>query len=168
MAAPATLQVMGATFSIVAANLTVTAAKTLIFLRPGTTRPLELLRVEVSHSGAATSAPQRVQIVSQVTAFPTLTSFTPLPFDGLSTSVITGGTAGAAGTCGINASAEGAGAKTVLYDAAFNAPIGWAWVPGPADSIILPTSWASGIGIYLASTPTTTTGWHATLLYREV
>src|SRR2546428_6476506 len=104
-------------------------AVTLVFINPGTGQSLEMLRCWASQSANATSAQQRVQTNTQVTAFPTLTSTTPGKLK-LSdpASVITGATNGAAGTCGTNASAEGAGTKTVLHNDAFNVLNGHLWV----------------------------------------
>src|SRR4051812_3701814 len=104
-------------YIVPATNITVAnAAVTLIFVNPGTTATLEFLRAWASQAANATSAQQRIQINSQVTAFPTLTSQAPVADSGIDqASKITGGTAGAAGTSGINASAEGAGGKTVIY-----------------------------------------------------
>ena len=156
------------TFAIVADNITVSGAQVMAFIRPNTSASLEILRVEVSNSGSATSTQARVQLITQVSAFPTLTAATPIPFKLGETGTISGGTAGAAGTAGINASDNGAGTKTVLYAAGFNAPIGWAWVSGPDDRILLPASAASGFAVYMPATPTTTTGWHCMVVYREL
>src|ERR1700691_2076654 len=111
-------------FSLSAAGITVAGATTLLFVNPaGAPNPnLEFLRFWVGQTANATSAQQRVQLETQVTAFPTLTSAAPKnrkPSDP-NASVITGGTGGAAGTSGINASAEGAGSKTAQFDDAFN------------------------------------------------
>lgn len=160
---------MGSTYSVSANNVTLGGAVTVVFIRPNTTRSIEILRVEVSQSGSATSAQVRVNLVTQVSGFPTLTSATPIPLDdGAATCSISGGTSGAAGTAGINASSEGAGAKTVIHAAAFNAPIGWAWVAGPEDRIVLTASSASGFGVYIPSAPSSLSGWHCTVVFREL
>lgn len=144
-------------------------AVTLIFINPGTTASIEILRCWVSQSANATSAQQRVQLVTQVTAFPTLTSTTPGKTKLLDpASAITGGTAGAAGTCGTNASAEGAGTKTVLANDAFNVLNGWLWVPTPAETYIMNASAASGFGLHLPVAPATLTNWSCGLVYREL
>src|SRR4051812_3899338 len=106
-------------FSISAAGVTVAGATTLVFVNPAAAvNPnLEFLRFWVGQSANATSAQQRIQLETQVTAFPTLPSAPPVklkPADP-NASVITGGTAGAAGTAGTNASAEGAGSKTAVW-----------------------------------------------------
>src|SRR5258706_14139261 len=89
-------------------------AVTLVFINPGTGQSIEMLRAWASQSANATSAQQRVQTNTQVAAFPTLTSTTPGKLK-LSdqASVIVGATDGSAGKSGTNASAEGAGSKTV-------------------------------------------------------
>ena len=143
-------------------------AVTLVFVNPGVDATLEFLRAWVSQAANATSAQQRVQINSQVTAFPTLTSQDPektTELDGVST--IVGGVAGAAGTSGINASAEGAGAKTVLMPDAFNVLNGWLWVATPGETILHSASLASGIGLHFPAAPGTLTNWNAGLVFAE-
>jgi hypothetical protein len=155
---------------VVATNITLAnQAVTLAWINPGTTASLEILRVSVSQSSSTTSAQQRIQLNTQVTAFPTLTTFTPVKTStGDGASVITGGTSGAAGTCGINASAEGAGAKTVLYPDVFNILNGWLWLPTPEERIILPAGSSSGFGVHLPAAPSSLSGWNAVIVYREI
>lgn len=157
-------------YAISSGGITVAGATTLIFINPGVTMALEIIRLWIAQSANATSAQQRVQLVTQVTAFPTLTSFTPAKLkrnDPIS--AIVGGTAGAAGTCGINASAEGAGAKTVIWESAFNVVNGFLWVPASdKESIIMPASSASGFGLFLPVAPGTLTNWAFGLIYREL
>src|SRR6266705_1092260 len=105
-------------FSVGGDGLTVVnAVVTLVFVNPpaAPSTNLEFLRMWASQQGSAVSAQQRIQVETQVTAFPTLVSATPraLKHGDATASIISGGTTGAAGTGGINASAEGAGAKTV-------------------------------------------------------
>jgi hypothetical protein len=60
--------------------------------------------------GQRDQRPAEVALRTQVTAFPTLTGATPRKLKFLDPiSQITGGTAGAAGTSGVNASVAGAG-----------------------------------------------------------
>jgi len=142
---------MSMQYSVVGNGVTPTAAAcTLAFINPGASRSLAFLRAWAGQAVNATSAQQRIQLNTQVTAFPTLTTFTPLPTT-LSdpASVITGGTAGAAGTAGINATAEGAGGKTVIYPDAFNVLNGWLWIPTPKDVIVLNASAAQGFGLHV-------------------
>jgi hypothetical protein len=145
------------------------AVVTLAFINPSATIGFEILRCWIGQSANATSAQQRVQLVTQVTAFPTVTSTTPSklkladPVSG-----ITGGTAGAAGTAGTNASAEGAGAKTVLLNDAFNVLNGWTWIPTPEERIALNAGAASGFGLYLPVAALTLTNWSFGVIYREL
>ena len=144
-------------------------AVTLVFINPGTTQSIEMLRCWVSQSANATSAQQRVQLVTQVTAFPTLTSTTPSKLKLIDpVSVIAGGTAGAAGTSGTNASAEGAGAKTIIWQDAFNVLNGWLWVPTPPETIIMNASAASGFGLHLPVAPATLTNWSFGVAFKEL
>jgi hypothetical protein len=148
-------------YSVSVGGVTPTAAAvTLAFVNPGTSRSLEFLRAWAGQSVNATSAQQRVQLNTQVTAFPTLTSTAPVPHTlSDAASVITGGTAGAAGTSGTNASAEGGGAKTIIYNDTFNVLNGWLWVPTPRDTIILNASAASGFGLHFPATPSPAGAW---------
>ena len=144
-------------------------AVTLNFINPGTTQSIEILRCWIGQTANATSAQQRVQMVTQVTAFPTLTSTTPGRLKLIDpVSVIAGGTAGAAGTCGTNASAEGAGSKTVLFNDAFNVLNGWLWVPTPPETVVMNASAASGFGLHLPVAPATLTNWSWGTVYREL
>jgi hypothetical protein len=148
---------------------TVSAVVTLAFINPGTTASLEILRVWATQSGTATSAQQRVQTNTQVTAFPTLTAKTPGKLK-LSdpVSLITGGTAGAAGTAGVNASAEGGGAKTTIHEDNFNILNGWLWVATPPETVIMNAGAASGFGVHLPAAPGNTAGWATGIIYREL
>ena len=146
-------------------------AVTLAFLNPaaGPGPSIEILRVWISQSANATSAQQRVQLVTQVTAFPTLTSQAPKTLKlGDPASSITGGTAGAAGTSGINASAEGAGTKTARIEDSFNVLNGYLWLPGPSETIILQAGSASGFGVFLPVAPATLTNWAFGVTFREI
>jgi hypothetical protein len=157
-------------YTIPAANITLAnQAVTLIFANPGTTVSLRLLRAWVSQAANATSNQQRVQLNTQVTAFPTLVSQTPSKTTSIDqASQITGGTAGAAGTCGINASAEGAGAKTVIIPDAFNVLNGYLWVPTPTEVFNLPAGSSAGGGLHFPSAPTALTNWNAGFTLEEV
>lgn len=161
---------MRGTYIVGGENITVAnAAVTLVFINPGTTASLRILRAWVSQHANATSAQVRIQLNTQVTAFPTLTAATPrktAPLD--QASVITGGTAGAAGTAGINASAEGAGAKTLIYGDAFNALNGWLWVPTPSEVIVMSAGGAAGFGLHFPAAPATLSGWNFGVEFEEV
>jgi hypothetical protein len=147
-------------------------AVTLVFVNPAAAPSvnLEFLRMWASQQGSATSAQQRIQVETQVTAFPTLVSATPKklkPADP-NASVITGGTAGAAGTSGINASAEGAGTKTVLWGDNFNVLNGYLWVATPPETVVMPAGYASGLGLFLPAAAASLSNWGAGMNFREV
>lgn len=161
---------MSREYALVATNITLAnAAVTLAFLNPPATGSIEILRAWASQSSSTTSGMQRVQLNTQVTAFPTLVSATPIKLKtGDPASLITGGTAGAAGTSGINASAEGAGAKTVQYPDVFNILNGWLWVPTPEERIIVNAGGGAGFGIHFPAAATVLSGWNAGIIFREL
>lgn len=144
-------------------------AVTLVFVNPAATCGFEVLRASAGQTGTATSAQQRVQFNTQVTAFPTLVSATPAKTKfGDPASAITGGTAGAAGTAGINASAEGAGSKTVVQNDTFNNLNGYLWVPTPRELYSMGAGISSGFGFHLPVAPGTLTNWQFALTYGEL
>jgi len=144
-------------------------AVTLVFTNPSATVGFDVLRCWVGQSAGPTSAQQRVQLVSQITAFPTLTSATPSKVRfGDPVSGIVGGAAGAAGTAGVNASAEGAGTKVVILNDAFNVVNGWVWVPTPDERLVFGGGIASGFGLHLPVAPATLTNWAFGVTYREI
>ena len=159
-------------FSISAGGVTVVGATTMIYISAAAAPSvnLEFLRYWVGQSANATSAQQRVQLATKASVFPTVTSATPVklkPADP-NASVITGGTAGAQGTAGTNASAEGAGTQTIVWDDAFNVLNGWLHVPTPAETRVIPAGYASGYELYFPVTPGTTTNWAFGTIFREV
>ena len=165
---------MSRAYNISAANVTVANSNpvTAIFLQAPSAAPivvLDILRATCSFGTNATSAQQRIQLNTQTSTFPTLVSATPVPLSSSDpASKIIGGTAGAAGTCGINASAEGGGTKVVVYPDAFNVLNGWLWVPTPYEVITLSAqSTAVGFGLVFPAAPSTLTGWNFNLVYQE-
>lgn len=159
-------------FSISSGGVTVVGATTLISIFPAAAPSvnLEFLRYWVGQSANATSAQQRIELATKASVFPTLTAATPVklkPSDP-NASVITGGTAGAQGTAGINASAEGAGTQTIIFDDAFNVLNGWLHVPTPAETRVMPAGYASSLELYFPVTPGTTTNWAFGTIFREV
>lgn len=156
-------------YIVPATNITLAnQAVTLVFVNPGTTASLSFRRAWASQAANATSAQQRVQLSTQVTAFPTLVSQAPVTTAMLdAASVITGNTTGAAGTSGINASAEGGGSKTVRYPDAFNVLNGWLWVPTPDEVIQMSAGGSAGLGLHFPAAPTTLTNWNAGLEFVE-
>lgn len=144
-------------------------AVTMVFINPSATVGIEILRCFCGQTGTATSAQQRVQMNTQVTAFPTLVSATPSKLSlGDPTSGIIGGTAGAAGTCGINASAEGAGAKANIISDTLNNLNGYLWVPTPREVIKLGAGASSGFGFHLPVAPGSLTNWQVGVNFGEL
>lgn len=155
--------------------ITITTANplTLVFINPAASGGFGGIRIRkcwASQGGTATSEQQSIKLVSQVTAFPTLTSVTPakLQRQDPNAAIITGGTAGAAGTAGINATVEGAGTKTTILADAFNNLLGWVWQTTPQDVIEFAAGSSSGFGMVLTSSPTGKTNWNFGVEYEEI
>jgi hypothetical protein len=158
-------------FSVGMENQPIIGANTMVFINPiaAPNVNLEIIRMWIGQTGTATSAQIRMQAETQVTAFPTLVSTVPAKLKRAGpASVITGATTGAAGTAGTNASAEGGGAKTVIFGDAFNNLNGYLWVATPRETIVMPAGFAQGFGLFLPGTPATLTGWTAGVNYGEV
>lgn len=151
-------------------NLTLAnQAVTLAFIRPSDDRSIKIMRVKLGFTGGTTTQRQRVQLVTQGSAFPTLTAATPVKMrrNDPECSII-GGTAGALGTSGINASGEGAGAKTVLMSDGFDILAGWEWMPPPGSEIFLPANSTEGFGVFFPAAAATLSGWNCSVLFREM
>lgn len=161
---------MAREYIVSAAGITLAnQAVTLAFINPLAGTVIEILRCWVGQSANATSAQQRVQLNTQVTAFPTLTSTAPAKTKtGDPASGIVGGTGGLAGTSGTNASAEGAGAKTVGPQDAFNVLNGWLWVPTPRETYMIQAAAAAGFGLHLPVAPATLTNWAFGVTFAEL
>lgn len=160
-------------YTVTGTNLTLTAARTVWFVNPkatGAGAALELITIRLGQSANATSIMERVQLYTQTTAFPTLVSTTPTPTKfGDPASGIVGGTAGAAGTTGLAATAEGAGTKTLILSDTFNALNGWSYIPVPEErETIAIAATAQGLGLWFPAGPTTLTGWSITVKYAEL
>lgn len=164
---------MAREYSISGDNQTVVAAPQLVFMNPsagGAGVPgFEVLRGWASQRANATSAQQGIRMGTKVTAFPTVVSVTPQKMK-LSdpTANLTGGTAGAAGTCGINSSANGGGTELYTYQDNFNVLNGWLWVATPPETLMLMPGGTSGYLLQFSSTPGTLTGWSWGVIYREI
>jgi len=160
---------MAREYIVAMVDQTIAGASTMVFINPGVTAGVEVLRAWASQAANATSAQQRIQLSSQVTAFPTLTSTAPQTLKILDPAAkIIGGTAGAAGTSGTDATAEGGGAKTVIIPDAFNVLNGFLWVPTPPETVVINASAASGIGLVFPAAPTNLDNWTAAIIYREL
>ena len=163
---------MGLVYTVSGAAITLANQPvTLVWINPSAAVGIEIVRCWVSQSANATSAQQRVQLNTQVTVFPTVTAATPQKHSfGHEASGIVGGTAGAAGTCGINASLEGAGAKTLFGPGqdSFNVLNGWLYVPTPKELLRLMAGSASGFGLHLPVAPATLSNWSFGVSYEEL
>lgn len=161
-----------AAYTVAMANQTIVADATLVIIHSDSTlnsagSNLEILRAWVSQIGTEASDQLGIILGTKVTAFPTVTSTTPQShFPGGAASGIVGGTAGAEGTAGTDASAEGGGAVTAIITEGFNNLNGWLWVPTPEERIQLPLDTA--IILKIVGTPATLTGWCAGITYRQV
>lgn len=161
------------TYTVSFTSTTLTAAMPFFFANPkatGAGAALEIISVELAQSANATSIMERIQFFTQASTFPTVVSATPVPTKfGDPASGIVGGTAGAAGTCGIAGTATGAGAKTFIKSAAFNALNGYLWVPVPEERHTIGiAATAQGYGIWFPAGPTTLTGWSFTVTFAEL
>ena len=143
---------------------------TLLFINPGTTCSLQVLRMSVSQYGTTTSTQFGIQVSYQPTSFPTVVSATPAKMATLDqASAITGATTGAAGTCGVNASAEGSGTKVPILAYGPNNLNGWEWIATPDEQILLSAGSANGLGIVMLTTwATLNTLWNVLLSYKEI
>jgi hypothetical protein len=164
---------MAREFSVGGDGLTLAnAAVTLVNLNP-TAAPnvaYDILRLWASQQGSATSAQQRFEVVTQVSVFPTLVSAVPKPLKFADTiaSAITGGTTGAAGKSGINASAEGAGTKVVEWGDNANVLNGYLWVPTPRELLNMPSGSLSSLSLFLPAAAASLTNWAAGMNFGEV
>jgi hypothetical protein len=164
---------MSRVYTVTADNQTVVAAPQLTFLNPsaaGAGVPgFEVLRCWCSQRANATSAQQGARIGTKVTAFPTLTSVTPAKtWLGDPAANLVGGTSGAAGTAGINSSANGGGAEIGIYADNFNVLNGWLWVPTPQETVMLMPGGTSGFFQQFTNTPGTLTAWSWGVTYKEI
>lgn len=159
-------------YSVVMANQTIIASSDMVIIHTQSTLSsggsnIRILRAWCSQNETETSQQLGIMLALQASAFGTYTSTTPAPhFIGGLVSGIAGGTAGAEGTAGTDASANAAGTKTpIVYDG-FNNLNGWLWVPTPEERIIVPLDTA--IVLAMVGTAATLTGWNAGITYEEL
>lgn len=165
-------------FIVSAGGQTVVATTTLIGIS-ATTAPninVEFLRAWVGQAANATSAQQRIQIVTQAGTLPNFTGATPgkLKHADPNASVITSNAmntawgSGAASGAGITASSDNGGTKTASHDDAFNVLNGWLHVPTPPETRVLPSSFTSSFGLFFPVVPATPTNWAYGIIFREI
>ncbi len=163
---------MSGVYTVRMEDATILADATLVFVRAeaswGTQGALlEVLRATAGQRGTATSQNLGISIGEKVSAFGTYGTATPEPHViGGPASGIVGGTSGAAGTCGIDATVEGAGAYTPVQPEGFNNLHGWVWVPTPEERILVGPDQA--VAVKLDGTPTSLLNWFATITFIEL
>jgi hypothetical protein len=132
---------------------------------------LEFLRVFCSQRANATSAQQPIEHTTQVAAFPTTAvSATPAKLKRAdpNASVIAGATTIVAGTSGVNVGTEGAGAKTSMWQEAFNVLNGYLWVPTPPETLVFPAGSLSAYDVQFPAAPAALTNWNFGMVFREM
>ena len=153
-------------------NLTIVADATLVIIHTEATAStagsqIRLIRAWCNQLSAETSQQLGIIFGQKASAFGTYTAVTPWPhFIGGPASAIVGGTAGAEGTAGIDASAEGAGAVTTGIEEGFNNLNGWSWIAVPEERIIVPADTA--VILKMDGTPTSLDNWCAGITYEEI
>lgn len=159
-------------YSVTMQNQTIVADATLVIIHTDSTLAtggsnVRIHRAWVGNQATETSDQLGVMLALKASAFGTYTSTTPAPaFIGGRVSGLAGGTAGAEGTTGTDASAEGAGTVTpIIYDG-FNNLNGWLYVPVPEERIWVPADTA--IILKIVGTPATLTNWSAGVTYEEM
>lgn len=166
------------TYAITTGLQTLSAATTLVCIRPNTTASLRILRVEVSQKGTTTEEMIRFQIGWKASAYATgLTSVNvgsgtapSLNAYGSTalTSTITGGTSAAAGTAGTWSTSEGLGTFQPLHEACVSNKIGYQWTPGPGEEIVARAGSSLAFVVRAPATATTTASWEATVVWEEI
>ncbi len=162
----------GHVYDVSMVNQTVVADETLVIIHTAsalTTRAsvIQIIRAWVSQNAEEVGQQLGIQIAQKASAFGTYTSTTPTNhFVGGAASGIAGGTAGAAATAGTDASAEGAGTVTTIFEDSFDNRNGWLWVPTEDERITVATDTA--VILKLRGTPTTLTNWSAGMTYKEI
>jgi tripartite-type tricarboxylate transporter receptor subunit TctC len=163
---------MSSPYIVTMANQTVITDSEMITIRAATAYSsrasmLSIIRMTCSQSGTTTSQQLAVRWGLKASTFGTFTSTTPAPtMIGAVASAITGSTTNAASSSGTDSSANGAGTLTVLGQEGFNNLNGWLWVPTPDERVIVGPDLT--FVLQLQGTPTTLTGWNATLTFLEL
>lgn len=153
-------------------NQTIIADSEMVIMRAATAFAsrgslIEIYRLTCSQSGTSTSQQLAVRWGLKASAFGTYTATTPSPIVlGAVASALTGSTTNAASSAGTDASANGAGALTVLDQRGFNNLNGFELIFVPEERPILGPDLT--FVLQLQGTPTTLTGWNASIYFREL
>lgn len=159
-------------YSVHMDNQTIVADATLVIIHTESTAAargstIEILRLWCNQIGTETSDQLGIIFGVKASAFGTYTAATPQPlYLTGNASGITGATTGAESTAGTDASAEGAGSVTNIWQEGFNNLVGYLWVPTPEERVIVPADTA--IILKMVGTPSTLTGWCAGINYQEL
>jgi hypothetical protein len=160
------------TFSVVMVNQTIIASSDMVNIHTDSTLAtggsnIRILRAWCSQSTTEASEQLGIQLCLQASAFGTFSSATPRPhFVGGRASGIVGGTAGAEGTAGTDASSNAAGTKTEVIADSFNNLLGWLWIPTEREQIIVPAD--TSITLAMIGTATVLNNWFAGITYEEL
>jgi hypothetical protein len=126
-----------------------------------------IFRLKCSQQGTATSQQLGIRWGLKASAFGTYTATTPSPMVlGGVASGLTGSTSNAAASAGTDASVNGAGTLTILDQQGFNNLNGFELIFTPEERIILGPDLT--FVLQLQGTPTTLTGWNASVYYEEL
>lgn len=160
------------TYTVSMDNQTIVADATLVIIHTESTAnaagsEIEILRIWANQIGTESSDQLGMIVGTKASAFGTYTSATPRPLNiNGPASAITGGTAGAESTAGTDASAEGAGTVTNIWQEGFNNIVGYLWIATPEERLWIPGDVA--IIAKIVGTPGVLTGWCAGITYREL
>lgn len=163
---------MSSLYTITMASQTIIADSEMVTLRAATAYAsrasvLRIYRMSCGQTSTTTSAMLGIRWGLKASAFGTFTSTTPAPTEiGAVASAIAGSTTNAASSAGTDASANGAGALTVLGQEGFNNLNGWLWVPTPEERILVGPDLS--FVLQLQGTPSALTGWSAMVTFEEV
>jgi hypothetical protein len=153
-------------------NQTIIADSELVIMRSATSFASRgslnvIFRLKCSQQGTATSQQLGIRWGLKASAFGTYTATTPSPMVlGGVASGLTGSTSNAAASAGTDASVNGAGTLTVLDQQGFNNLNGFELIFTPEERIILGPDLT--FVLQLQGTPTTLTGWNASVYYEEL
>jgi len=144
-------------------------AATLILVRPAAACGFKVIRAWATQKGSATSAQCRIQLGRKASAFPTtLTSVTPQKMDERSdASQFAGGSSGAAGTCGVLATSEGAGTFTPVVQQSYNNLTGFEWTP-VFEELVFKAGSAEAFVMRFPDAASPTTDWDAGVIIEEM
>lgn len=150
---------MAGVYTVNRLAVSTSTAITIIQVKAGSTRPLEIVRASCWQSSSTTNAYARIQLLRK-SAAATVTSVTPLLF---SANYPAADAAGGTAATGITATAEGTDGD-VLIEECFSILSGWLYSPVPEERIYVPP--AGIIALKFPAAPTSAT-YSAQVVFRE-